>query len=132
MKIPPAYGPEQTPRKSETSAGLDAQEKGASGSDIRSRTPQSGSDSVTISQSEKVSERAVYSMSELKGKADRALSAQKALRERRADNPEPLVDSRVGATRQELMELARLRVSAGFYNRADVIDAIAKRIIDNF
>ena len=130
MKIPPFYGPEHAHRKAENFIGHPARYNTASGSENNVRG--AGIDSVTITGSRKVPERAVYSMSDLKGKADRALSAQNALKEQRADRPEPLADSRIGATRQELLELTRLRISAGFYNRPDVIDAIAKRIIDNF
>ncbi|MCH7879074.1 MAG: hypothetical protein IH914_07160 [candidate division Zixibacteria bacterium] len=131
MKIPAYHGPEYTNRKADNFIGHEARNKSASDSANDTNRPGAGTDSVTITGNRKVSERAVYSMSDLKGKADRALSAQNALKEQRVDRPEPLVDIRISATRRELMELARLRISAGFYNRPDVIDAMAKRIIDN-
>jgi len=132
MKIPSSYGSQDPSRAAGAIVGQKALNKANSGSDITEHTPGAGIDSVTITGSTTVQKRAVYSMSDLKGKADSALLAQNTLKEKRADKPEPLVDSQIGATRQELIELTRLRISAGFYNRPDVIDAIAKRIIDSF
>ena len=132
MKIPSSYGPQGPSRAADAIIGLQAVNKAESGSDITGRRPEIGIDSVTITGIKTVHKRAVYSMSDLKGKADSALLAQNTLKEKRADKPEPLIDSQIGATRQELVELTRLRISAGFYNRPDVIDAIAKRIIDSF
>lgn len=132
MKIPSSYGPQGPSRAADAIIGLQAVNKAESGSDITGRRPEIGIDSVTITGIKTVHKRAVYSMSDLKGKADSALLAQNTLKEKRADKPEPLIDNQIGATRQELVELTRLRISAGFYNRPDVIDAIAKRIIDSF
>ncbi len=132
MKIPASYGPEHSSREADNIVGKRAPNKVASGSENTSRTSGVRIDSVTITGSKTLQKRAVYSMSELKGKADSALLAQNALKKKGADKPEPLVESQIGATRQELLALTRLRMSAGFYNRPDVIEAIAKRIIDNF
>lgn len=132
MKIPSSYGSQDPSRAADAIIGLQAVNKAESGSDITGRRPEIGIDSVTITGIKTVHKRAVYSMSDLKGKADSALLAQNTLKEKRADKPEPLIDSQIGATRQELVELTRLRISAGFYNRPDVIDAITKRIIDSF
>lgn len=130
MKIPSSYGSQDPSKAAGAIIGQRASSKAGSG--ITGHMPGTGIDSLTITGSKTVQKRAVYSMSDLKGKADSALLAQNTLKEKRADKPEPLVDSQIGATRQELIELTRLRINAGFYNRPDVIDAIAKRIIDNF
>lgn len=132
MKISSSYGAERSGKEADITLGKRAPDKAVPGSTSVSGMTGVGIDTVTITKDHIIQKPAVYSMSELKGKADSALLAQAALQKKGADKPEPLIDSQAGASRQELIELTRLRMSAGFYNRPDVIDAMAKKIIDSF
>ncbi|HSG99007.1 MAG TPA: hypothetical protein VLB27_03095, partial [candidate division Zixibacteria bacterium] len=69
---------------------------------------------------------AVYRMSEIKKKAAERLAAQAA----KAGEFESLTETHGDLEREDLIELAKLRLQTGFYQRADVIDEIARRISD--
>ena len=82
-------------------------------------------DSVTLGKARSQSD-AVYRMSEIKKKADQRV-AEKADQ----DNAGESVTEALGdADRDELVAMAKLRMQTGFYQRADVIDEIARRISD--
>lgn len=87
-------------------------------------------DRVTLSAEQNV-ERAevIYRMSDLKKKADetmRALMSQSSKSER----IDSISDGFGDLDRQERIEIAKLRVNSGFYDREDVINEIARRISD--
>ncbi len=67
----------------------------------------------------------LYSMSELKKKADERLRKDGDP----ASSPAPLSETDTAA-REERVQLAKLRMNAGFYSRPDVIEEIARKISD--
>lgn len=85
-------------------------------------------DRVTLSGGAKAERsEAIYRMSELRKKADEQLAKIAG----GVDEIESIDDSFGDLDRTERVEIAKLRASAGFYSREDVIDEIARRIADN-
>ncbi len=65
-------------------------------------------------------------MSELKNKADERLKQFGTA----SDTVESVSELNLEDDRKDMVEIAKLRVQGGFYDRADVVDEIARRIIE--
>jgi fructose-1,6-bisphosphatase/sedoheptulose 1,7-bisphosphatase-like protein len=72
------------------------------------------------------SQRELQPMSELKKTADARLKQFG----QESDTVESISELNLDDDRKDMVEIAKLRVSSGFYDRPDVIDEIARRIIE--
>lgn len=70
----------------------------------------------------------LHTMSELKNKADERLKQFGS----EGDTVESVSELKLDDDRQDMVEIAKLRVKSGFYDRPDVADEIARRIIEGF
>ncbi|MBN4072379.1 hypothetical protein JYU03_00500 [bacterium AH-315-F03] len=103
---------------------------GTVASEVRIGISADRSDRVTLSANQTVERtKVIYRMSDLKKKADETMRTLLS----QSSNTEQIESISGGfgdLDRQERIEIAKLRVNSGFYDREDVIEEIARKISD--